>query len=224
MSIHDDVETNMSLKDNADTKNISSRNNELIHKIRSEERIYYPSSRKWKLVLWLSIAMFSVFVFSLTSDKENISKQNLELIFIPSFLLIFSILISWYKQNKNAFSIRLNAYGMMVTDFHNRTWYPWHHIDNFHTRYYRESKRVLFDTRNQKNRDTFDDIFELDFTRLPKNYEISPDEMVGMMNNFKQQYEILELHKYPELEQDAKENPVSTIDILWGRLGAKSKP
>ena len=192
------------LKRNKTLDNTDIQPDQILEKIKEEERIYHPVTWKWRLVLNLSIAAFALFIGGLIKVKENISSHDFDLIIMASSILIISILLSWYKQNKNAFSIRLNAYGMMVTDFHSQIWYPWHHIDNIHTRYYREHKRVLFETKNQKNRDKFDDAFQLDITSLPRNYDITPDQMASLLCSYKRQYTEMKLHKFPELETEAK--------------------
>ncbi len=67
-----------------------------------------------------------------------------------------------------------------------------------------DSRRIRFKTGIWRKSGILEKVFGLIYTELPKNYNVSNEEMIGLMKRYKRQYNNLELYKYPHLEIEAK--------------------
>lgn len=190
--------------------------------VKQEEQVHQPPSWVWKLVIGFSLAGFSLFsLFIIGHENKGLIKNDILAVSICALAALSFTIFSLYKLSTKGFSIRLNHFGMMVTNYSKQKWYPWNAINKIDTLLYHGSNntnmKVKFDFHIDKSSNS-------ESLVLPENHEISPHAMAKQMRYFKQQYEILELYKFPELENHARQNPVTKIDILWGRLGANKKP
>ena len=190
--------------------------------VKQEEQIHQSPSWIWKSVIGFSLAGFSLFsLFIIGHENKGLIKNDVWAVSICALAALSFTIFSLYKLSIRGFSIRLNHFGMMITNYSKQKWYPWNAINQINTLLNHGTKttvmKVKFDFHIDKNSNS-------ESLVLPENHEKSPHAMVKQMRYFKQQYEILELYKFPELENHAKQNPVTKIDILWGRLGANKKP
>jgi len=112
---------------------------------------------------------------------------------------------------------------MMVTNYSNKTWYAWHQMGNIKTYTKDLSTEIIMQYGPQRKAGFVDQLFGFDHTKLPKSYDISHTNMMNQMYSYKHQYKKLQLYKYQYLEIEAKKESPETVNVLWGRLGAKKK-
>lgn len=211
------------------TKKANLSADELLKIIKKNERVFHPPAWKWKTLIAFSLGSFGLLLLAFIFSKNSPSEGDIVGLIIFGILAILLSLLGWYKQNKNAFSIRMNAIGMMVTNYSGKTWYPWRTIREIATYTKDMSTQITFKNGQQRNASFVDKMFGFGSTKLPKSYSISHDMMVSQMYQFKYHYKKYELHKHPQLEVEAmKDPPPPTINLLWGRKGAgknsKKKP
>lgn len=194
---------------------------ELLKIIKEDERVFHPPAWKWKTLMVCSLGSFGLLLSGFIFSKNSLKEEDAIGLIIYGILASLFSLLGWYKQNKNAFSIRLNAIGMMVTNYSGKTWYPWRTIGDIDTYTKDMSTNIFFKGARMKNTGSFSQLFGLDQTKLPKSYDISHDMMVSQMYKFKYHYKKHQLHKHPQLEVEAmKDPPPPNINVLWGRKGA----
>ncbi len=190
----------------------------MVRHIKKSEIIYHPSRLGQKLILGGCVIWFLLICLTIARPYNEISNEAAIVFLGHLFGLSIVSYISWKKLNKQAFSIRLNAFGMMVTHFSKKNWYSWGSIEDIKIRSKKRSNTVTFRIGTQINASFLDDLIGQGYTELPHVYSISSSNLSNLMRSYKYRYKNMGLNKYPELDAEAMKDP--PIEKLWGRLGA----
>ncbi len=115
----------------------------------------------------------------------------------------------------------------MVTHYSKQSWHSWKEVNEIYTDIYHgksittlyaiieiNTDKIVASTKVYKKAQKI---------VLPENYEVSAHALVKEMRYFKQQYEELNLDDLPDLQNEAKKDPHQMLNVIWGRLGARSK-
>lgn len=210
---------------NADVKNRESiTRKEVLDVLKLEEQIYHPPSWIWKSGIVLSLVGFSLFsIFILGNESKGIFKNDVVAIVICALSALSFTVFSIFKLSTRGFSIRLNHYGIMVTNYSKQNWYSWNTINHIETVLYHGVRITSMKAKIDFKIDEASDSPRPVSLIVPENYDISAHALVKEMLYFKRQFEELGLDRFPELEQEAMANPGSLFDIAWGRPGAETQ-
>lgn len=188
--------------------------------ITDSETTLYPSrsKAKWDTVISILgvITLFLVDTFIIIPPSSNFHTIKY-LIYLG---LVVSGCMAIYKSRSSAFSIRLNIFGMVVTNFSKNTWFRWDTIHDVKTWHNESGVHIVFKADEQLDANWVQDFTGGGYTFLPRNYELPDETMIELMNSYKAKYDQMNLQNYPKLEFEAMKVP--PIMFLWGRLGAKN--
>lgn len=198
----------------------------LLKHIRETERVHYPPSWVWKSVIGFALMGFSILsLLILGNADQGITQNDLVGVLVCGLSALVFTLFGLYKLSSKAFSIRLNAFGMMVTHYSKQKWYTWNNIHEIYTHLSHTSSNTSLSSIIEIEKSTYinskNNTSNLQRIVMPENHEISSHALVKEMLYFKQKYVEMNLDKFPELENEAKKDPHQILNIIWGRLGAK---
>jgi len=200
----------------------------LLKHIRENERIHYPASWVWKNVIGSALIGFSVLALLIyVNASEGVTQYDLLGILVCALIALVFTLFGLYKLSGRAFSIRLNAFGIMITHYSKQRWHSWNDVNEIYTDI--NHGKAMTDLYAVIEVNTDEVISIKKYTKnskkivIPENYEASAHALVKEMRYFKQEYEEMNLNKHSELENEAKQDPYQMLNVIWGRLGAKNK-